>query len=205
MRQVVAIILLGFALSACAAGARTGAMVADVQTGTIIGEENPLRKSVELSSVEGGKDTNPLWTSEVGGEEFSAALRQSLALHAILADGEGEGKYILKADLLKVKQPLMGFNLTVKSDVHYTLTETESGKVLFDEEIHAEYTAKMGDALLGAKRLQIANEGSIQKNIATLIEMLIDRSRNDPNFKDSEAGLISQISVPNSAVTSSGG
>jgi hypothetical protein len=196
MKQLITIILLGFALSACAAGARTGAMVADVSTETIIGEENPLYKGVELDAVEGGKNTNPLWTSEVGNEEFGEALRQSLALHAMLAEAGSESKYVLMADLLKVKQPVFGFNFTVKSDVHYRLIERESGKVIFDRPIHAEYTAGVGDALLGVKRLQIANEGSIQKNISTFIQMIIDEIRSNPDLEGAEGDMISQISVP---------
>lgn len=204
MKQIVVVALMGFTLGACAAGARTGAMVAELQPQYVISEENALRNAVELSEVGGGKGTNPLWTSEVGNEEFSEALRQSLAMHTMLADSEGDSKYVLKAELLKVKQPILGFNFTVKSDVHYVLSEREGGKVLFDQQIHAEYTTKIGDAFLGVKRLQLANEGSIQENISALIQMLIDQSRDDPNFKDAEADLISQISVPDWASAAAG-
>jgi hypothetical protein len=82
------------------------------------------------------------------------------------------GKYVLKPTLRKLHQPLCGIDMKVTADVHYVLSETASGKLLFDETISASYTAKASEAFVGTKRLQLANEGVIRVNIEALIERL---------------------------------
>lgn len=169
----LAIAVCAISLAACASASDPGAMLAEVSETTIISDESPLRSAVSMGDVTGGKETNPLWTSEVSSEDFAEALRQSFAAHAMLATDAGD--YRLDANLEKLKQPLAGFNITVTSIVNYTLTELATDEVVFEETIEEAYTAKVGDAFMGVKRLQLANEGSIKGNITTLIEMLIQQ------------------------------
>ena len=159
------------ALSACASASKPGAMVAPVAEANIIADDSPVREAFAVGSVTGGKETNPLWTSEVSNIDFAEALRQSLAAHAMLSSVGG--KYRLDATMLKLKQPFAGFNMTVTSTVRYTATDIASGAVVFDETIETPYTAEVGDSFLAVKRLQLANEGSIKGNISKLIELLI--------------------------------
>ena len=166
------IIALGaLSLAACASASNPGAMVADLTESTIIQETSPLRENVTVGDVDGGKETNPLWTSEVSNEAFAEALRQSFAAHAILATAQGD--YRLDAELVKLKQPFAGFNMTVTSTVNYILTEVSTGNTVFEETIETAHTAKTGDAFMAVKRLQLANEGSIKNNISALIEKMI--------------------------------
>lgn len=165
------------ALSACASASKPGAMVAPVSEANIIADESPLREAFTVGAVAGGKETNPLWTSEVSNTDFAEALRQSLAAHAMLSSVEG--KYRLDAEMLKLKQPFAGFNMTVTSTVRYTATEVASGVVVFDETVETPYTAEVGDSFLAVKRLQLANEGSIKSNISKLIELLIAKLGGD--------------------------
>ncbi len=159
------------ALGACASASKPGAMVAEVTEATIIQDESQLRESVVVGTVGGGKETNPLWTSEVSSDDFAEALRQTFAAHAMLATEDGA--YRLDAELVKLKQPFAGFNMTVTSIVNYTLTDVSSGEVVLEETIEKAYTAKAGDAFMGVKRLQLANEGSIKGNISDLITKMI--------------------------------
>lgn len=159
------------ALSACASASKPGAMVAPVSEATIIADQSPLREAFVVGAVNGGKETNPLWTSEVSNADFAEALRQSLAAHAMLS--AVEGKYRLDAEMLKLKQPFAGFNMTVTSTVRYKVTDVAGGAVVFDETVETPYTAEVGDSFLAVKRLQLANEGSIKGNISKLIELLI--------------------------------
>lgn len=158
-------------LAACAAASKPGAMVANVTEATIIQDTSQLHENVTVGEVGGGKDTNPLWASKVSSVDFAEALRQTFAAHAMLATDEGD--YRLDAELVKLKQPFAGFNMTVTSIVDYTLTHVESGEVVLEETVETAYTAKAGDAFMGVKRLQLANEGSIKGNISTLIEKMI--------------------------------
>jgi hypothetical protein len=167
------ILLSALALTACASASKPGAMIAELTDETIIDDNSPLREAISVGEITGGKETNPLWTSKVSNEGFAEALRQSFAAHAMLATQDGA--YRLDAEMMKLKQPIMGFNATVTSTVSYTLTDLETDDVVFEEIVTEAYTAKMGDALLGVERLRLANEGSIRTNIATLIKLMIEQ------------------------------
>lgn len=165
------LLLTALALSACASASDPGAMAVAVSEATLIKDDSPLRENVALGAVSGGKETNPLWTSEVSSDDFAEALRQSLAAHAML-DIEG-AKYRLDAELVELKQPFAGFNMTVTSNVNYTLTDTTSDEVVYEETVSNAYTAQMGDAFVGTKRLQLANEGSIRGNIEAMLSNVV--------------------------------
>ncbi|MBL4871517.1 MAG: hypothetical protein JKX72_11250 [Robiginitomaculum sp.] len=172
------LILTGVALClvGCASASKPGAMLASVSEQTIISEMSPLREAVRVGDVDGGKKTNPLWSSQVSSEDFSEALRQSLSAHAMLSGGDGD--YRLDATLQNLKQPFIGISMTVTSTVQYKLTNLKTGAVVFEEIIETPYTAKMGDAFVGVKRLQLANEGSIKSNISSVIKMMIKQVDN---------------------------
>ena len=68
---------------------------------------------------------------------------------------------------------MMGFDLTVHTQVHYTLTDTQTSKPVFDREVNADFTATVSDAFMAVERLRLANEGSIKKNIQTFLDQLI--------------------------------
>jgi len=178
MFRILLAVSLLLVTAACSSGARTGAMVSPLTEANMIADDNPAKNAVEVAGVTGGKDTNPLWTSQVGNEQFTEALKQSLQLHTLLA--ENDGRYKLVTELQEIKQPFAGFSMTVKVDVRYVLTDTQTDETLFDEVIHTEYTAAFGDALVGSKRLQLANEGAIKSNITDIIGRIVALSRKLP-------------------------
>lgn len=178
MTSRLAFALLGaLSLAACASASKPGAMVASVQESAIIPDTSPLRGAITVADVTGGKETNPLWTSKVSNADFSEALRQTLAAHAMLAPG-AEGRYVLKAELLALKQPLAGFNMSVTSKVRYVMSE--SGAAVFDETVEHKHTAKTNEAFLGIERLRLANEGSIKGNIGEFIRRLTEKFSGAP-------------------------
>lgn len=162
-------------LQACSSGARMNAMTVNTTADTIITEKNEFYQAMEIAGVTGGQKTNPLWTSEVGNEEFEQALLNSLKAHAMIS--VGEAKYKLVATLEEVKQPFIGFDMTVKSKVRYELTSVENQNVVYNEVVDNEYTAEFGDSFLASKRLQLANEGAIRENILNFIEKIIEVSK----------------------------
>ena len=170
MKRIL-IISTAFILMSCATASLPATMAAEVSPNTLITAESKLSQAVTVGSVEGGKKTNPLWTSQVSSENFAEALRQSLATHAMLASDSGD--YVLTAELQKLKQPLAGIDMSVTSSVNYKLTKISTGQVVMNETIEERYTAKFGDSLVAVKRLQLANEGSIKSNITKLIEKMI--------------------------------
>ncbi len=173
-------------LAACASASKPGAMVAELTDATIIRDDSSLKSSFAVGAVSGGKKTSPLWKSNVSSEDFAEALRQSLAAHALLA--AAEGKYLIEAELIEVKQPVLGgFNMSVTSTVRYKVTESATSTVVFDEAVTNKHTAKMGEAFLGVERLRLANEGSMKGNIAQFIEKLIATMDTGPAPVQAEA------------------
>ncbi|MBU2713200.1 hypothetical protein KCG35_19210 [Zooshikella sp. WH53] len=128
-----------------------------------------LKDNLEVSSVSGGEKTNPAWTSEIDNDAFSAAVKKSLSSQGLLSES---GKYQLEVKMLKVDQPLFGFDMTVTTHVQYTLTDKTNNVTVLNETIVAPYTATVSDAFSGIKRLRLANEGSGKKNITGLLEKL---------------------------------
>ena len=170
MKKLIAA-LCAYSLAACASASNPGAMVAELSQETIITDSSKLRENVTVGDIGGGKETNPLWVSNVSSEDFSEALRQSLSAHAMLATESNN--YRLDAELVKLKQPLFGMDMTVTSTVDYTLTDVNTGEVVLQKTVEHAYTAKLGDAFVAVKRLQLANEGSIKGNISELIKEMI--------------------------------
>ena len=159
-------------LFGCAAPARIESMVpAESLDGLKF--DTALEKSVFLKLVEGGEETNPIWLSKIGNEEFGGALEMSLQQHGLSVDS-GKGKYELSVRLLEVDAPSGGLNMKVTTYVKYKLTNDETGEVILSKEVIAPYTATMGDSLYGVNRLRLANEGSVKKNIE---EFLVELSK----------------------------
>jgi hypothetical protein len=161
-------------LAGCATPARVDQMTVSPPAATAGALANsPLRSNVAIKDVTGGKDTNPMWVSNVGTGEFDRALEASLRAAGMLAATRQEGRYQLTAQLQKLDQPLFGASMTVTATVLYLLVERASGKTVFEQTLVTPYTAAWSDAFLGSERLKLANEGAIRANIQRLIETLV--------------------------------
>ena len=158
---VIAVFLFG-----CASGAKMENMI---YQGDQKAYDGGLKNDVEVSSVSGGKKTNPAWTSQISSEAFYGAVEKSLSEQGLLSES---GKYQLRINMIKVDQPLFGFDLTVTTHVRYVLTDTKDSTVILDETIVTPHTATVGDAFAAVKRLRLANEGSGKKNIEGLLDKL---------------------------------
>ncbi|WP_426141395.1 hypothetical protein [Pseudomonas sp. DWP3-1-2] len=167
-------LLLASAFIALCTGCASPAQIAGMSVATDQAKANTydakLRNNVQLSEVNGGDKTNPMWTSEIDGPDFGAALKQSLANADLL--GDQSAPYALRANLLRVDQPIIGLAFEVTSEVEYTLIESSTNKVILREIIRTPFTAGMGDSVIGIKRLRLANEGSARVNIIALLKRL---------------------------------
>lgn len=159
-------------VTGCASPAQISGMSVTADQASAHTYDAHLQNNVQLSEVNGGDKTNPLWTSEIDGPDFRAALEQSLASAKLL--GSTSAPYALRANLLRVDQPIFGLNFEVTSEVEYTLTETTTDKVIFREIIRTPFTAGVGDSVIGIKRLRLANEGSARANINSILKRLSD-------------------------------
>lgn len=158
-------------LSGCATPARVDQMVVSGTPSQRIAA-TPLRNNVAIHDVTGGQETNPMWKSNVGSNEFSQALEESLRTVGLLAANRQAGSHTLSVHLQNVEQPFIGLDMTVTASVNYIVAERATGKEVFNRTVAVPYTAKFGDSLLGVERLKLANEGAIRTNISQLIEEL---------------------------------
>lgn len=166
--------LLALVLVGCAAPARVEQMQVNTSLATRTAAANsPLKESIAVKDVTGGKETNPMWISNVSSSDFSRALQASLKDAGLLSGNNQGSKYALVAHLQRLDQPMFGASLTVTATVLYSLVERESGKEVFAKTVAVPYTAAWNDAFIAAERLKLANEGAIRVNIQQLIDALL--------------------------------
>lgn len=174
MKKVIAAAAACLLLSGCASASNPGAMAVAVTPQSLIDTTSSLSHAIAAPTVTGGKATNPMWVSNVSDEDFAEALRQTLSANTMLATENA--RFNLAAQLVQLKQPMMGFDMTVTATVRYTLTDM-AGNTVWTKDIVTPYTARMSDAFMGVKRLQLANEGAIKANITQLVTDLIAESK----------------------------
>lgn len=166
------LLLMAWMLVGCAVPASVEEMrVAPSAQLGIIDENSPLKNQIAVVEATGGEETNPLWISKVSSIDFEAALELSLA-DAGLGTLRRDGKYRLIANMLNLRQPLAGFNVTVTAAVRYRLVEREQNIIVAEQDINTPYTAAFSDSLLAVERLKLANEGAMRENITELIRWL---------------------------------
>lgn len=169
MKKILAIVSVAI-LAGCAAPATVEQMAVSLP----MTQTNPvLKNGVAVAEVTGGRDTNPMWTSQVSSDAFRRALEQSLESAGMFSKIVAGSKYQLTADLTRLDQPMMGFDMTVGSTVRYSLIENQTRKEVYARVIQVSYTAKMSDAFIGSQRMKLANEGAVKSNIQALINDLI--------------------------------
>ncbi len=172
--KLLSIIVFSIFLTGCATGARIENMVYSDSSNKTYAPE--LKQQVSVNEVRGGKETNPMWKSQISNESFTFALKRSLETQGLYAN---EGKYILTVDIIDVDQPLFGPDMTVTTHIKYELTDRQSNSILFKKMILASYTATMTDAIIGEERLRLANEGSGKENIKKFLSELANLNVKD--------------------------
>jgi hypothetical protein len=153
------------ALGACAQPARAPRMaVHDVMSSSVTAGGG-LEESFTVGGVSGGSPTNGLWTPQIDDAAFREALERSLAVNRMLAALPDSARYVVFARLLEVERPVVGLSMRVAPRVAYRVFERGAPGEVFDDEIVTVHTARFGDAMLGAERLRLANEGAIRESI----------------------------------------
>lgn len=165
---------LALLLAGCAAPARIEQMQASPSAAARAALVSPsLKDGVAIKDVTGGKETNPLWVSNVSSSDFERALEASLRNAGLLSANRQGSKYTLTAHMLKLEQPFIGASMTVTATVQYSLVDRASGKEVFARTLGTPYTAEWNAAFLGTERLKLANEGAARTNIQQLIDALM--------------------------------
>lgn len=155
------------ALTGCASNASSQQMTYKINSTERL-KNTKLANNISISSVSGGHETNPLLASSINDENFEIALKDSLK-EAHLYQKLNDGTYQLNAHLVKLDKPLIGINLKVTCQVHYTLKDKTKNNVIYNKDITSDYTATMSDSPIAITRMKIANEGAARNNIKAFI------------------------------------
>ncbi len=174
----IALLIMTLGLSACASGAKPGAMLPPNSPETTIAPNSVLRETVAIGQTSGGRETNPLWMSDVSSNDLAEALRLSLTARGMFT--RNNERFHLEATLISLDRPLAGFDMKVTSKIRYRVTRVADNAVVFDREIAASFTAAMSSSFYGVERLRLANEGTIRENITQFLAALIATERDSP-------------------------
>ena len=137
----------------------------------------PLYKSISVSKVGGGKETNPMMYSEIGNPELEKAIITSLRGYNYYAHSTEDTKYNLNVFLVEIDRPKSGFTTTITAFVRYKLIEIENNRTVIDEIVKTSDTKTSEEVFVGLTRMRIAQEEAIKKNIIEFIKILFAHNR----------------------------
>lgn len=169
--KLVFLSLLIVTLIGCAASPRILNMV----PATDQSQFSNTNKTITIKMVHGGRESDPIFEgSKIDNTSFMGALLQALKNTNLFTavNPPANPDYNLTALILSQDQPFIGLNMTVTLLVRYTITRETDGVQIWQKDIISKYTATVGDAFVGATRLNKANEGSVRENIKLLLEDL---------------------------------
>ena len=168
-RIILTLLLVGFLLPVIGCAARAERMV---PASFEVAKKIP--GTVRVEDAVGGKETNPLWTSQISSSAYTEALINSIA-KAGLFDSvmkQGNADYILNVTILGYDQPWIGLDFDIKMKTKWELTDAKKLTPVWSDTFETTFRAKVSDALVAAERLQKANEGAVRTNIAEGVKRL---------------------------------
>jgi len=168
LRHLGLLVLLSTLFVQCVSTASIeGMTVKDYKAGKKVGDK------IFIKSVTGGKKTNPLWVSTISNENFEEAFKKSVVESEVFSKIDSitnDDGWVLEINLISVDRPFFGTTFTVKTTIEYKLYN--KNKLMFSKNIKQSGSATMSDAIIGGKRLRLANEISAKNNIKELLQSL---------------------------------
>lgn len=164
------LVALSLGLAACAPPARSDRMAPTPTGETQFAADSPLRNAVELNDVGGGEPTTE--DTSIGDDQLRQAVQGALQQYGLLHSDDRKARFRLNVTMVRLSPPGAGIDLTVNSQIRYTLARADTGAVLFNDVVRASYTAKLGDEFVALLRQRLAKEGAIRANIAAFLERL---------------------------------
>jgi len=132
-------------------------------------------KTLKIGEVIGGEKSDPILKgSRIDAVSFKGALLLALQNSKIfqIVDANQISDYSINAILIDQDQPVIGINTTTTLIVKYILIDESTQQEIWSKVIKSVYTAKSTDSLIGAIRLNMANEGAVRENIKILLNEL---------------------------------
>ncbi len=175
MKRTLKLAFLVF-VAAFAGGCASGAMSMNmVPKDLTVANRHPYSVMVK---VEGGRETSAGWASQISSPDLQSAIVESLMTYGVfktvLTEGTTDCK--LEVAILDLQQPMFGLNVTVTIETAWKLTNLRDGRTLMSENFTNSYTATVGDAFAGVKRLRLANEGAARENIRDALKKMTEKA-----------------------------
>ena len=163
------LLILAVLESGCAQGPEVPAMVPDINAASFVSSP----KTIAISRALGGEETNFFLTSEIDNEGFrkalTVALEKSGLFRIVFIDLNGD--YVLYPKIV-VQDIFPGLSMRSVFKVDYRIVDGWSEKELWQRRVISTYDAPLAEALYGVSRVRKAHEGSVRKNIQSLLTQL---------------------------------
>jgi len=108
---------------------------------------------------------------QVSNESLQKAIEETiLKTHAFkqLLKGK-DADYELSATVVTLSQPVLGFSMTVKIDIAWTLKKLSDDTLVWRKLINSVHTAGAGRAFVSTVRLRMATESAVKNNIESAL------------------------------------
>jgi hypothetical protein len=124
--------------------------------------------------VVGGRETHPLWTSQISDSAFTEALNSAIVRSGVFAAVAKDEKadYFLDVTILHYDQPVIGIDFDVNMVTQWELSKAGQYKRIWMDTVSTTCRAKLCEALWTNERLRKANEGVVRTNIQEAIKRL---------------------------------
>lgn len=148
-------------ISACAMPATHEAMIPQLHE---ITKQN--NASIEVI-IDGGRDTNPLWRTQISNDVYRLALIESISKSNLFSDTTKGSKsdYQLFVNLLSLEYDGSGLDIIVTLETGWNLKRASTDKIIWRGDIISRHTATFSDAFVGITRMRLAVEGAAKTNI----------------------------------------
>ncbi|MGH8855293.1 MAG: hypothetical protein ACREWI_13560 [Telluria sp.] len=105
--------------------------------------------------------------------ELRTAVSNAIVASKAFADAKVDGgAYQLGVHVFNLDTPAMGFSMTSKVEMGWTLKRADSGAVVWQDSIKSEHTTGATEAFAGAERVKMSIGGAIRKNIDTAMKRI---------------------------------
>ena len=123
--------------------------------------------------------TTPTMTTDAGiaslitPTELRTAVSNAVAASKAFADVKADGgAYQLGVQVFNVDAPAMGFSMTSKVEMGWTLKRADNGAVVWQESVKTEHTTGATEAFAGVERVKMSIGGAIRKNIDIALQRI---------------------------------
>lgn len=172
MRTWIALPVLLISLTGCVSQTQVTSMTVGKSEASALHYSQGFHENMQVASVTGGYATNKKWSKEITEEGFRIALRESLS-NAMLLGLANSAQYKINVRFIEMDRTHISVNrFTTNTTIEYTVIDSKTGNVVFDETVSTPGSATFTDSAIAARRARLANEANIRENIRLFLQGL---------------------------------